>query len=92
MVDLAGRTFVPESWDDPVPFYQDNVVTTAAALRLCRQADAALVHVSSYVYGAPHRLPVYEDHPRRPANPYGHSKILAEDCCPFYADEWEWTR
>jgi nucleoside-diphosphate-sugar epimerase len=46
-----------------------------------------LVHVSSYVYGAPHRLPVDEDHPLAAFNPYGHSKILAEAVVDFHRQQ-----
>ncbi len=84
VVNLAGRTYVPDSWDDPVAFYQDNVVTTAEALRLCRSSGAALVHVSSYVYGTPQQLPIAETHPLSAFNPYAHSKILGEAVVDFH--------
>src|SRR4029450_11981374 len=53
VVNVAGRTFVPASWQNPVPFYADNLLTTVDALQLCRTAGAPLVHLSSYVYGMP---------------------------------------
>ena len=33
VVNVAGRTFVPASWQNPLPFYEDNLLTTAAALQ-----------------------------------------------------------
>jgi nucleoside-diphosphate-sugar epimerase len=40
--------------------------------------------VSSYVYGAPARLPISEDEPLRAFNPYSHTKILAEETALYY--------
>jgi nucleoside-diphosphate-sugar epimerase len=84
VVNVAGRTFVPASWQDPVPFYEDNLLTTAAALQVCRMTGAPLVHLSSYVYGVPRTLPIPEDHPLEAVNPYAHSKILAESVIDFH--------
>jgi len=78
VVHLAGRTFVPDAWSDPAPFRRDNVQGTANVLEYCRHSGASLVHVSSYVYGTPQRLPIDEQHPLQPFNPYAESKILAE--------------
>jgi nucleoside-diphosphate-sugar epimerase len=84
VVHLAGRTFVPESWDNPLAFYRDNTLATGGVLAYCRRTGARLVHMSSYVYGTPDRLPIPESHPRRPFNPYALSKILAEDLIAFH--------
>jgi nucleoside-diphosphate-sugar epimerase len=78
VVHLAGRTFVPDAWSDPAPFHRDNVLATTHVLEYCREAGASLVHVSSYVYGVPQRLPIPESHPLQPFNPYAASKIAAE--------------
>ena len=86
VVHLAGLTYVPDSWRDPLSFYQTNVIGTLRVLDHCARHKARLVFISSYVYGPPDRLPVSEDEPRRPANPYMHTKVLAEDCCLFYAE------
>jgi len=85
VVHLAGRTFVPESWEHPSRFYRDNVLTTSHVLDFCRHTGASLVYLSSYVYGVPRELPITESHPVQPFNPYAHSKILAEDVVRFYA-------
>ena len=84
VIHLAGRTFVPESWDDPLAFYRDNALATAGVLDYCRKTGARLIHMSSYVYGAPERLPIDETHPRQPFNPYALSKIIAEDMIAFH--------
>jgi nucleoside-diphosphate-sugar epimerase len=84
---LAGKSFVPDSWRDPGSFYQVNVVATVNVLEFCRRSGASLTYISSYVYGRPHCIPIPEDHPLQAFNPYGHSKILAEETCRFYSAE-----
>lgn len=86
LVHLAGRSYVPDSWKTPADFYATNVVGVARATEYCRRAAAHLVFVSSYVYGQPTRLPIDEDHPLAPGNPYALSKILAEKVCAFHAE------
>jgi nucleoside-diphosphate-sugar epimerase len=81
---LAARTYVPDSWINPRGFYAVNVMGTANVMEFCRQQNASATLVSSYVYGQPERLPVAEDHPVRPFNPYAHSKILAEEVGRYY--------
>lgn len=84
VVHLAGRTFVPDAWSDPAPFHRDNVLATSHVLEYCRETGASLVHVSSYVYGVPQRLPIPESHPIQPFNPYAESKIAAERAVQDY--------
>ena len=81
---LAARVFVPESWSDPRPFYEVNVLGTANVLEFCRRSKASITLMSSYVYGTPQRLPINEDHPLDPFNPYCQTKILAEQIVNFY--------
>jgi nucleoside-diphosphate-sugar epimerase len=85
---LAARTYVPDSWKRPVEFYQTNVLGTANVLEYCRASGASFTLVSSYMYGRPEHLPISEDHPLRAFNPYGHSKLLAEELARFYRDSF----
>ena len=82
---LAGRTYVPESWKDPVGFCRVNSLGTANVLEYCRSEGVALTYVSAYLYGQPTSLPIGEDSPIKPNNPYALSKVLAEKICEFYA-------
>ena len=81
---LAAKSYVPESWQNPHAFYRANVMGTVNVLEHCRQNQASLTLISSYVYGQPQRLPIAEDHPLAAANPYSHTKILAEETARFY--------
>jgi nucleoside-diphosphate-sugar epimerase len=81
---LAGRSYVPESWQDPRSFYEVNVLGALSVLEFCRKRGCSLTLMSSYVYGRPETLPISEDHPLRAFNPYANSKILAEEMARFY--------
>lgn len=81
---LAAKMFVPASWRAPADFYEVNVMGTVNVLEYCRKHSLALTFASSYVYGQPEYLPISEGHPLRAVNPYGHTKLLAEDVCGFY--------
>lgn len=83
---LAGRTYVPHSWDDPVQFLRVNTHGTATVAEYCRKNAIPLTYVSAYLYGKPERLPIPETAPIKPNNPYALSKYLAEQICRFYAD------
>jgi nucleoside-diphosphate-sugar epimerase len=85
---LAGKAFVPESWQAPHGFYEVNVLGTANVLDFCRRQSASVTLISSYVYGKPLRLPIDEDHPLEPFNPYSHTKILAEEIGRYYAAQF----
>ncbi len=85
VIHLAARSSVPESWTDPPAYYRANVLGAANVLEYCRRHGARLILVSSYVYGRPRYLPIDEDHPLEAFNPYGHSKILAEEAARYYA-------
>jgi nucleoside-diphosphate-sugar epimerase len=85
---LAGKSFVPDSWKNPKAFYDVNVTGTLNVLELCRKTGAGLTFISSYVYGIPQYQPIDECHPVKPANPYGHSKMVAEEICKYYGESF----
>ena len=86
---LAASSFVPDSFENPRRFYENNISSTINILELCRQNDAKCVYTSSYVYGAPDYLPVDEKHPIRAHNPYAQSKIIGEELCKAYARDFD---
>jgi UDP-glucose 4-epimerase len=88
VIHLAARTYVPDSWETPSSFYKTNFLGTVNLLDLCHLHSASLTYISAYVYGAPDYLPIDEKHPLKGANPYMHSKILAESVCKFYSENY----
>lgn len=82
---LAGRSFVPDAWEDPAACYLANTHATVRVLDQCRRADVPLTFISTYVYGAGAPIPVSEAQPPRTNNPYAFSKLAAEEACRFFA-------
>jgi UDP-glucose 4-epimerase len=80
IMHFAGSIVVPESVEQPLKYYANN---TLASLRLISDAvDAGVKHIlfssTAAVYGAPDRVPIVEDDPKQPINPYGASKLMTE--------------
>lgn len=82
---LAGKTFVPDSWEKPVEFYKTAVLGTAQVLDLCRDKRIPLTFISAYLYGIQPASCISESNKCKPNNPYAHSKYLAEELCRFYS-------
>lgn len=83
---LAAKTFVPDSWENPLEFYKTSVLGTGQILELCRHKNIPLTFISAYLYGLPEKLPISEDDKIKSNNPYAHSKYLAEELCRFYSE------
>ena len=89
VVHLAGLTDVVQSWDDPAGYYEANALATIQLLEKCRKAECSLTYLSSYSYGQPQYLPVDESHPLASVNPYGLSKVAADEIVRFYATNYD---
>jgi UDP-glucuronate 4-epimerase len=90
IVHLAGEPGVRRSWGENFSRYLErNVLSTQRLLEaVWRNATPRFVYASSSsVYGADPGYPVGEDHRRRPASPYGFSKLAAEDLIGLYIRE-----
>lgn len=84
LVHLAAMSFVPDSYKNPECFYRTNFLSTLTALELCRNNNAKMVYISSYVYGVPQYLPIDENHEISAFNPYAQSKVICENLCKGY--------
>jgi UDP-glucose 4-epimerase len=80
VVHFAASCYVGESVTDPAKYYANNTVNSLALLDAVRRHRVGRFLFSSTcaVYGTPTRLPLAEDHPRSPVNPYGNSKLAVE--------------
>lgn len=80
VVHIAGVKSVPESLADPGRYVDINTVGTLRILEAMRAAGTAAIVFSSSaaVYGQPDVVPITEDAPLRPENPYGESKAMSE--------------
>jgi len=88
VIHLAGSTFVPDSWDDPSKFLQNNTLGTSLALDFCRNHEAKFVFFSTYMYSREAVMPVSEDSKLRPSNPYSLSKFFGENLSKFYSEHF----
>ncbi|MBE8233259.1 MAG: NAD(P)-dependent oxidoreductase [Endozoicomonadaceae bacterium] len=86
---LAGKTYVPDSWNKPTEFHRVNILGTSNVLEFCRINNIPLIYVSAYIYGIPEQLPVSENALIRPSNPYALSKYFAEELCKFYSKNFD---
>jgi nucleoside-diphosphate-sugar epimerase len=82
---LAGKTYVPESWESEHDYFRVNTQGTTEALRYCRKNKSQIVLASAYVYGIPNSVPISEATPINPNNPYAMSKYQAELQCRFFS-------
>ena len=86
---LAALASVARSWEAPAETLTKNLAMTAnllEAVRLEARGAAVVVVGSGEVYGPPERLPVDEDAPLRPQNPYAVSKAACDLLAAQYAD------
>lgn len=83
-IHLANLVYVPASYEDPAKYYRVNYLSTLNALEICRKYNARLIYASSYIYGTPQYLPVDENHPICPFNPYAQTKVICEKLCEGY--------
>ncbi len=80
VIHFAALIEAGESVADPGPFYRTNLSGTLSLLQAMMKGRVGHLVFSSTaaVYGEPVRLPMDEDHPLAPVNPYGRSKLMAE--------------
>jgi UDP-glucose 4-epimerase len=80
IMHFAGSIVVPESVEHPLKYYANN--TVASHELISAAVDAGVKHFlfssTAAVYGAPDRVPIAEDDPKLPINPYGASKLMTE--------------
>jgi GDP-4-dehydro-6-deoxy-D-mannose reductase len=89
---LAADVSVPRSWAEPAAILTSNhlaAINLLEAVRLETPGAGVLVACSSEAYGPPAELPVTEDAPLRPQNPYATSKATSDLLAGFYADAYE---
>jgi UDP-glucose-4-epimerase GalE len=86
VVHFAAYAYVGESMQDPGKYFRNNVVNTINLLdAMVAGGVHSLVFSSTCAtYGLPEVLPIVEDQPQRPVNPYGESKLFIERALHWY--------
>lgn len=80
VMHFAAYAYVGESVQDPGKYYRNNVVGSLNLIQsMCdHRVDKLVFSSSCATYGEPQHLPIREDHPQSPINPYGASKLMVE--------------
>ena len=87
VLHFAGFTYVGESVLQPDLYYENNVAGTLTLLGAMKRAGIGRLIFSSSaaVYGVPRYMPLDENHPLEPINPYGRTKLFIERALQDYA-------
>ena len=80
VIHFAAYAYVGESMLDPGKYFRNNVVCSLNLLDTMVASKVKHIVFSSTcaTYGLPEFVPIGEDHPQRPVNPYGESKLFVE--------------
>lgn len=80
IMHFAGSIVVPESVADPLKYYRNNTANSRSLIQSAVEngVKSFIFSSTAAVYGMPERVPVTEDAPTIPINPYGMSKLMTE--------------
>lgn len=93
VIHFAGLKAVGESVQNPMMYYDNNVVGTLRLLQAMSACNLKTLVFSSSatVYGAPQKMPLSEDHPLSTTNPYGQTKLVVEKILfDLYRSDPDW--
>jgi UDP-arabinose 4-epimerase len=80
LMHFAALAYVGESVEQPLLYYENNVSGSATLFHtIIKRGPIPVVFSSTCAtYGLPEKIPIPEEHPQRPINPYGFSKLAVE--------------
>jgi len=81
VIHFAGSIEAGESMQDPAKYFRNNVANTLNLLEVMKENNCKKLIFSSTaaIYGEPEKNPITEEHPKRPTNYYGLSKLMIEN-------------
>lgn len=95
VMHFAALAYVGESVEQPAKYYDVNVAGMANLLEAMRECGVERIVFSSTcaTYGIPEKMPISEDFPQNPINPYGFTKLVAEQMMQDYQRAYglKWT-
>ena len=91
VMHFAAFAYVGVSVTEPAKYYHNNIVGTLALLDAMRDSGVNRIVFSSTcaTYGVPQRVPISEDHPQNPINPYGFTKLAIERALADYSRAYD---
>lgn len=80
VVHFAALAYVGESVENPTKYYQNNVVGSFNLIKACSENEVENFIFSSTcsIYGNPRKIPIAENEPSNPINPYANTKFIIE--------------
>ncbi len=86
VMHFAASAIVGESVERPELYFRNNVINSFNLLEamLACGVKRFIFSSSAAVYGNPHQVPIVEDHPLAPVNPYGEGKVFVERALRWY--------
>ena len=90
-IHFAAYAYVGESVREPRKYFQNNITNTLNLMDALLDTDVEHIVFSSScaVYGVPESLPIFEDQPKLPVNPYGESKLFIERALDWYGRAYD---
>jgi UDP-glucose 4-epimerase len=90
VLHFAGKALVPESHRSPELYYRTNVNGSINLLTAMKDAGVRHIIFSSTcaTYGIPETVPIDEDTPQHPINPYGESKLAFERALRWFRETY----
>ena len=81
----AALTVVKDSFENPKEYQEVNITGTENIFKIAKNHEIKVVYASSSsVYGNVEKIPITEDFPKNPINPYGKTKLEAENLAEKY--------
>lgn len=86
VMHFAAYSLVGESVAEPALYYRNNVLGTLNLLEvmLAHGVKRIIFSSTAAVYGEPKEVPITEEHPTRPTNPYGATKLAVEEMLRWF--------
>jgi len=86
VVHFAGYISMGESVTNPYIYFDNNVNTSLNIIEgmVKNNLNSFIFSSTAGVYGNPTKIPITEDHPKNPTNPYGESKLIVEQILSWY--------
>ncbi len=90
IVHMAASCEVGESVENPSKYYDNNLTGSLRLLEAARRHNVRGIVFSSTAatYGEPREIPITEDHPQLPTNPYGETKLAFERALAWHHEAY----
>jgi UDP-glucose 4-epimerase len=91
VMHFSAYAYVGESVSNPAKYYRNNVIGTITLLEAMLAASVNKFVFSSTcaTYGVPEIVPIPEDHPQNPINPYGATKLMVERILSDFSEAYD---